>query len=104
MEGEPQSTREDIVCKARLYVCAPVNELVKRGWIEKTKDLDLMERRVLRFLDKESVDEPSKLAYATKKSTEKANSSQVAWVHRAKQLAKGIHAQKFSSSETFAST
>jgi HTH-type transcriptional regulator/antitoxin HigA len=93
---------DDVVTrKARLYACAPVNELVKRGWIEGTNDLELMEERVLRFLDKKSFDESSKLIYATKKSTEKANSSQVAWVHRAKQLAKGIHAEKFSS-ERFA--
>jgi HTH-type transcriptional regulator/antitoxin HigA len=88
---------DKIARKARLYACAPVNELVKRGWIEKTKDLDLMEERVLRFLDKKSFDEPSTLNYAAKKSTEKANPSQVAWVHRAKQIAKGIHAEKFSS-------
>jgi len=92
-------TRADdkIVRKARLYASVPVTELAKRGWIEATKDLALLEERILRFLDKQSLDEPSKLVYATKKSTEKANSSQVAWVHRAKQLAKGIHAEKFSS-------
>jgi HTH-type transcriptional regulator/antitoxin HigA len=96
-------TRADdkIARKARLYASAPVNELVKRGWIEKTKDLDLMEERLLRFLEKEAFDEPSKLVYAAKKSTEHANSSQVAWVHRGKQLAKGIRAEKFSK-ERFA--
>ena len=87
---------EQITRKAKLYALAPVNELIKRGWIEATKDLDLLEERLLGFLERQTVDEPSKLVYATKKSTEKANPSQVAWVHRAKRLAKGIRAPKYS--------
>lgn len=92
---------DKIARKARLYGSAPINELVKRGWIEKTNDLELMEERVLQFLDRKSLDEPSKLVYAARKSTERANPSQVAWVHRARQLAKGIHAERFSN-ERFA--
>lgn len=98
-------TRADdkIARKARLYAAAPVNELVKRGWIEETKDMEVLEERVLRFFDKKSFEEPTNLVYAAKRSTEKANSSQAAWVHRAKKLAKGIHAEKFSD-EGFAET
>jgi HTH-type transcriptional regulator/antitoxin HigA len=98
-------TRADVnvARKAQLYALAPVSELVKRGWIEATKNLDLLEERLLQFLEQKNIDEPSKLVYATKKSTEQANASQVAWVHRAKKLAKGIHAARFSD-ESFART
>jgi HTH-type transcriptional regulator/antitoxin HigA len=91
-------TRGDdkIVRKAQLYAMAPVNELIKRGWIEATNNLDTLEDRLLKFLGRKSLDEPSRLVYATKKSTEEANSSQVAWVHRAKQLARGIKAARFT--------
>jgi HTH-type transcriptional regulator / antitoxin HigA len=87
--------------KAQLYALAPVNELVKRGWIEPSKDIEVLEARVLHFLDRESLDEPSRLVYATKKSTERATPFQEAWVHRAKQLAPSISAGKFSP-ESFA--
>jgi len=87
--------------KARLYASVPVNELVKRGWIETSTDIDVLEDRVLHFLDRESLDEPSRLMYASKKSTEKATPAQVAWVHRAKQLASCVRAEKFSR-ESFA--
>lgn len=92
---------EKVARKARLYASAPLTELIRRQWIEFSKDLDELEERVLRFLDKKSIDEPSPLVYATKKSTEKANPSQVAWVHRAKHLAPSIAAAKFSD-EAFA--
>jgi HTH-type transcriptional regulator / antitoxin HigA len=87
---------EKIARKARLYALAPVNELIKRGWIEATNNLDLLEERLLKFLDRKSFDEPSQFVYATKKSTEQANPSQVAWVHRAKHLARGIKAARFT--------
>lgn len=96
-------TRADskVARKARLYAATPVNELVKRGWIEMAKDIDVLEERVLRFLDKDSLDEPSRLVYATKKATERANPSQVAWVHRAKVLARSMKAARFTD-ESFA--
>jgi HTH-type transcriptional regulator / antitoxin HigA len=94
-------TDDNVARKARLYASAPINELVKRGWVEFDKDVAVLEERVLRFLEKKSIDEPSELIYASKKSTEKANPSQVAWVHRAKRLARGIKAETFSD-ETFA--
>jgi len=85
-----------ITRKARLYASVPVNELVKRGWIEPSKDIDVLEERILHFLGAKSLDEPSGLVYAAKKSTEKATPSQVAWVHRAQQLAPCIKCEKFS--------
>jgi len=88
--------------KARLYASVPVNELVKRGWIEASKDIDILEDRILHFLDRESLDEPSRLVYATKKATEKATPAQVAWVHRAKQLASCIRKVEKFSRESFA--
>lgn len=92
---------EKISRKARLYASVPVNELIKRGWIEMSKDIDVLEDRILHFLDRESLDEPSSLVYSAKRSTEKATPAQVAWVHRAKHLASGVRVEKFSR-ESFA--
>ena len=82
--------------KARLFELAPIKEMTKRGWIEATDDLNILEERILKFLERSSLDEESTLVYATKKSTTAANPSQVAWVCRAKKIAKGVHAARFS--------
>ena len=87
---------DSISRKARLYDLAPLKEMVKRGWIEETKDIDVLESRVLKFLERNSVEEDSKLLYAAKKSTATANPAQVAWVCRAKKIARGIRAARFS--------
>jgi len=82
--------------KARLFAIAPIKEMTNRGWIKETKDLNILEERVLKFLERSSIDEESTLVYAAKKSSVIANPSQVAWVCRAKKIAKGIHAARFS--------
>jgi HTH-type transcriptional regulator / antitoxin HigA len=82
--------------KARLFALAPIKEMTKRGWIEPTKDLNILEERILKFLERSSLDEESTLVYAAKKSTATANPSQVAWVCRARKIAKGVHAGRFS--------
>jgi HTH-type transcriptional regulator / antitoxin HigA len=93
-EGRPDQT---VARKARLFAKAPIKEMIKRGWIEASKDLDVLENRVLKFLEISSLDQEPKLSYAAKKSTPTANPSQVAWVCRAKKIARGVHAAKFSS-------
>jgi len=87
---------ETVRRRARLYANAPVKEMIKRGWIESSKSLDVLENNILRFLEISSFDEAPKLSYAAKKSTSTANPSQIAWVCRAKKIAKGIHAARFS--------
>jgi HTH-type transcriptional regulator / antitoxin HigA len=82
--------------KARLFALAPIKEMTKRGWIEATKDLNVLEEQVLKFFERTSLDEEPSLVYATKKSTVTANPSQVAWVCRAMKIAKGVHAARFS--------
>lgn len=82
--------------KARLFAKAPIKEMIKRGWLEASKDLTILEGRVLKFLEISCLDEECKLVYAAKKATAVANPSQFAWVCRAKKIARGVHAAKFS--------
>ena len=82
--------------KARLFEKAPVSEMIKRGWIEASKNLDVLEDRVLKFLEIDSLDQETNLSYAAKRSTPAANPSQVAWVYRARKIARGIQAGAFS--------
>jgi HTH-type transcriptional regulator / antitoxin HigA len=82
--------------KARLYEKAPIKDMIKRGWIKASSDLDVLEQSLLEFLEIGSLDEQPKMRYAAKRSTQDANPSQVVWVYRAKKLARTIDADRFS--------
>jgi HTH-type transcriptional regulator/antitoxin HigA len=80
-----QSESNVIARKAKLYEFAPIGEMQKRGWIEKSSNFDVVEHQVLNFFGDEV------LAAAARKATEGDwNPPQRAWLMRAKQLAKTI--------------
>lgn len=84
--------------RARLYSKAPVKEMIKRGWVEQSDNIDVLEKRVQDFLQIDSLDDEPWLAHAAKKgaSYNDVNSSQWAWLFRAKQLARAIGVPKYS--------
>ncbi len=82
--------------KAQIYSIAPVKEMIKRGWIEGSKDVDILEKQVVDFLEVSSIDEKPKLSYAAKSSLADANPAQLAWICRARKIARAIPAEKFS--------
>ena len=89
---------EAVYRKARLFQIAPVKEMVRRNWIKPSNDLDTLEKTVLEFLEIDSLDEEPTMAHAAKKSTPYGalTPAQTAWLYRARKLAKGVHASKFS--------
>jgi HTH-type transcriptional regulator/antitoxin HigA len=78
--------------RAKIYAKAPVKEMVKRGWIEASDNIDVLEKRVKDFLQISTLDEEPWLAHAAGKGGHYAeiNSSQWAWLFRVKQLAREI--------------
>jgi HTH-type transcriptional regulator / antitoxin HigA len=70
--------------KARLYEFAPVGEMQKRGWIEKSSNFDVVESQVLRFFEEQF------LAVARKSTEGNFTPSQRAWLMRARHLAKTV--------------
>ena len=78
--------------RARLYEKAPVREMTKRGWIEATENPDVLERQLSDFFETNS------LEHAARKSTEYGDVTlaQLAWLCRAKKLARCVPAAKFS--------
>ncbi len=85
--------------RARLFQLAPVKEMAKRNWIEPSTDWTVIEKQVCAFLEISSLDdEPKAFAHAAKKSSpeEPATPAQAAWLIRAKKLAQGVQAAKFS--------
>jgi HTH-type transcriptional regulator/antitoxin HigA len=78
--------------KAKLYEFAPVGEMQKRGWIEKSSNFDIVETQVLSFFGVKSLDETVTLAAAARTSAQCSEWTppQRAWLARAKQLAKTV--------------
>jgi HTH-type transcriptional regulator/antitoxin HigA len=93
---EPEG--RDIAKRARLFEKAPIKELIRRHWIEASKDSDVLEARLLAFLGIASLEqEPPIWAYARKSSSyEEFSPAQWAWLCRARQLACAVPAEPFS--------
>lgn len=89
-----QLSREDpvparVAREGRLRERFPVRELLRRGWIEATESVEVLETRVCQFYGIESLEEEPQLAHAAKraKSSQALSHLQVAWLFRVKQIA-----------------
>jgi HTH-type transcriptional regulator / antitoxin HigA len=88
--------------RSELYKVAPVNEMIKRGWIESSNDVDILRSRVEKFygLPVDQI-ESEELACAARQQTSTdgpLNTQQKAWVRRVRVLAKAVHAEPFTPS------
>ncbi len=84
-----RANTEEVSRRARLYDLAPVSQMAKRGWIERSDDLEVLEQRVLGFYGNGGFEEKSKLAQMPSITVR-------AWLFRAKQLARMVHARMFT--------
>jgi HTH-type transcriptional regulator/antitoxin HigA len=85
--------------RSELYGKFPVREMVKRGWIEPTDNIDVLEKRVLDFYEIPAVDSELRFAHAALKGTSyqsESTSAQCAWMYRARYLARSMHVGTFS--------
>ena len=88
--------------RARLYSMAPIGQMVKRNWIEDSRNLDVLEGNVCEFLEIPSIDhDPIFLDHAARKSSSYSDISvgQLAWLFRAKHLAKAMGVGPFDRSQ-----
>lgn len=94
------SAKDDTVSKrALLYGKAPIKEMQRRGWIETTSNAEILESQVLGFFEIAALDQPIRFAHAARKSTDGSlTPAQLAWLYRARQLARVLKVQgKFSA-------
>lgn len=84
--------------RLKLYESYPIREMMKRGWIEPSDDIDLLKKRVCEFLGIDSIDEKPQLKHATRKSVPDIDTTpaQDAWIVRVRQLARYVPAIKFT--------
>jgi HTH-type transcriptional regulator / antitoxin HigA len=85
--------------RSRLYAAAPINELLKRRWINATRAtaLDELEREVCRFLGVASLDERPEVRFVARKTrpNDPHTSAQVAWVRRVQAVASTLRVPYF---------
>ena len=78
----------NVVRKARLQSQYPIREMIKRGWLTDA-NVALLEAQMVHFFDVPSLDDVPYLAHAAKKANyDKVTPSQLAWLYRARQIAK----------------
>lgn len=95
-----RSADDLIARRAELYSRFPVREMVKRGWITASKNIDVLEQQFLEFFGLEQLDEPLTFCHAAKKTDAHTAASglQLAWLRRARQVAGELVTGAYSES------
>lgn len=83
--------------RAALYSKFPVREMIKRGWVEASDNIQVLEQQFFKFFGINSFDEKPLFAHAAKKSRidEDIALAQLAWLIRARAVASTIVAKAF---------
>lgn len=89
---------EQVTKRSQLFNTFPVKEIIKRGWLAPTDDVNELEAKLLSFFEISSIEEEPKMRYAARKSTSylKTTITQLAWLKRAEQLAPVVMVKPFS--------
>lgn len=83
--------------KAKLYERFPVREMVKRGWIDTSDDIGLLEHQFAKFYCLALPDDEPCLAHAARKTSyERVSNLQWAWLFRVKKIAESYVAPKYN--------
>jgi HTH-type transcriptional regulator/antitoxin HigA len=94
-------SEQEVILRAKLYGKFPVKEMIRRGWIEASENIDVLVQRFLEFFEMDNLDSEPKFAHAARKTAKEysTNSSkiQLACLNRAKQIAKAVQIGKFST-------
>jgi HTH-type transcriptional regulator / antitoxin HigA len=79
-----------IARKSKIYDMAPISEMMKLGWLTKTKSVDELEQQICAFFDVSAIDEQPKLALNLRCSQhlEPKVNAQLAWAKRVENLAR----------------
>lgn len=89
---------QEVARRAKLYGTFQVKELIRRGWIEASENISVLEQRFLDFFGIKSLDETPSFAHAARTTVyEDPSYVKLAWLNRAKQVAKATQAAKYSS-------
>ncbi|MCH8622498.1 HigA family addiction module antitoxin [Undibacterium sp. TS12] len=84
-----KSTDNQVARKARLYGKFPVREMFRRGWIQASESIEVLEQRFCEFFDINGMDDQPVLTHYAKKTdvTMDVNPLQLAWLYRVRSMA-----------------
>ena len=93
-----EKSEESSISRRALLYSYPIREMTKRGWIDGTTNLDVLEHQLVRFFRINSLEDQPGLSHAAKKTNgEKLSNVQVAWLFRVYQLAEAMDSPPYSS-------
>src|SRR5262245_4573371 len=82
---------ETIIRRARVHEKFPIRDMVKRGWLDDSPNIDVLETRVLVFFNLTSIDEDLHLPHAARRNyASDLSPVQLAWLFRVRQIAQAI--------------
>lgn len=86
--------------RAKLYEGFPVREMMKRGWLEASKSIEVVEQQLRDFFRLGSVDDDVHFCHAARKTEAESapTMQQLAWLFRARQLADELVGPAFEAS------
>ncbi len=89
---------DHVVRKANLYGKFPVREMLRRGWVRTSENLDVLEQRFCEFFEIRNVAEEPAFRYAAKKTDVLVDTTplQLAWLFRVKRMAQQQMPSTFS--------
>ena len=80
---------DDVSRRARLYEKFPVRDMIKRGWIDQTDNVDVLEAQLKDFA--------TPIPFAARRKDDQAKTSlQLAWLHRTYYLSRRLVVERFS--------
>lgn len=93
---ESNSETKSISRRAKLYTY-PIRDMVRRGWIDDTSNIDVLEHQLTSFFGVDTIEEVPYIDHAARKANYDGMSpAQVAWLFRVRQLAEILTVEKFS--------
>lgn len=80
---------DNVARKARLYEKFPVREMLRRGWVQASESVEVLEQRFCAFFAIPDLDTEPELVHSAKKThpTAKPNLLQLAWLFRVRAMA-----------------
>jgi HTH-type transcriptional regulator/antitoxin HigA len=97
--SKAEASSDAIGRRARVFEKAPIGEMIRRGWIPDTRDAGTLERQLVRFFGLRSLDDDLNVPAAARtglSATTEFRPAQLAWMHRAKHLARLVAAAPFN--------
>lgn len=83
-------SNDSVARKAKLYEKFPVREMLRRGWVRASENIDVLEQRFCEFFSITDVSAEPQLCHSAKKTytLEDATPIQLAWLFRVKEMAR----------------